>query len=480
MGSGKSIASMVKLFLNAMEQPVQQDNIIRARSAIIRNTGPMLRTTTISSWLDWFPEHVFGPMVWQPVTKHIVRIGNLEWEVLFIPLDKPSDVKRLMSLELTSAFVNEGRYVPKDIVDGVTGRVNRYPAERHGGVVNPMTIIDTNSPEEDHWIPIMSGETDAPDWMNEEERLTLIKPKNWKFFSQPSAMNEIRADGRLIGYDLSDVRENGRHTAGNYYPQLITGKSRRWIKVLVMNELGTEEELRLVYPDFDVDTHVAKETLQPINGHTVYVGMDFGLTPAVTIGQKVGDRWRILREVIGDNMGAKRFAPHLRGTLSLLNLQERGCPVKVFGDPAGDDRGQADEKTPFQILRKAGIKIFPAPTNDIELRVGAVENALTRMVMGQSGLLIDPSCRTLLAGFKGKFNYPKRGTVNGAEIYDDKPTKNAYSHVQDAAQYMMLGAGEGRDQIAAKSSRSGRAKSSFNVFDRMKGRQPMRGRSSVR
>jgi hypothetical protein len=53
------------------------------------------------------------------------------------------------------------------------------------------------------------------------------------------------------------------------------------------------------------------------------------------------------------------------------------------------------------------------------------------------------------------------------ERFDDKPDKNMYSHIHDALQYLMLGAGEGRALISGqKPLRAFNAKSEFDVFAR--------------
>ena len=64
------------------------------------------------------------------------------------------------------------------------------------------------------------------------------------------------------------------------------------------------------------------------------------------------------------------------------------------------------------------------------------------MVEGKPALLIDRRCPQLIKGFEGGYAY-KRMEVSG-ERYADKPDKNMFSHVHDAAQYLFLGAGEGR------------------------------------
>ena len=81
-----------------------------------------------------------------------------------------------------------------------------------------------------------------------------------------------------------------------------------------------------------------------------------------------------------------------------------------------------------------------------------------------SGILIDPKCNNLIKGFDGGYHY-RRMQVSG-ERYDEKPNKNRFSHVHDALQYMLLGAGEGRSlTIGNKTSKPRVAKRDFNVFD---------------
>ena len=116
--------------------------------------------------------------------------------------------------------------------------------------------------------------------------------------------------------------------------------------------------------------------------------------------------------------------------------------VYIYGDPAGDFRAQTDESTPFHILRGAGLKAFPAPSNSVDLRLESVSSQLTKMVEGKPAFLIDRRCQQLIKGFEGGYQY-KRMEVSG-ERYADKPDKNMYSHIHDALQYMMLGAGEGQ------------------------------------
>ena len=55
VGSGKSVACCIEIFRRALAQKKSPDGIRRSRVAIVRNTNPQLRTTTMKTWLDWFP-----------------------------------------------------------------------------------------------------------------------------------------------------------------------------------------------------------------------------------------------------------------------------------------------------------------------------------------------------------------------------------------------------------------------------------------
>jgi len=463
VGSGKSVGCCIEVFRRALQQKPNKDGIRRSRWAIIRNTNPQLRTTTIKTWLDWFPEDDWGRFHWSVPYTHWIKQADLELEVIFLALDRPEDVKKLLSLELTGIWINEAREVPKSIIDACTMRVGRFPSMREGGPSWHGVIADTNAPEEDHWWPIMSGEVPVPDHIPMEQARMLVKPDNWSFYVQPAGMVEEQNDnGSVIDYKPNNKAENAKNMLKSYYPNLIRGKTKSWIDVYVMNRLGSIQEGKPVYPSFLSETHIAKEEIPIADGVPLYIGIDFGLTPAAVFGQKVRGRWFIQSEIVAIDMGIVRFAELLRQEIATRfgNLE-----VNIYGDPAGDFRAQTDESTPFQILRGAGLKAFPAPSNSVDLRLESVSASLNKMVEGKPAFLIDRRCASLIKGFEGGYSY-KRMEVSG-ERYADKPDKNMYSHIHDALQYLMLGAGEGRNLISGqKQARSFNARVDFDVFNR--------------
>ncbi len=341
-------------------------------------------------------------------------------EVLFRALDRPDDAKKVLSLELTGAWVNEAREVPKGIIDALGDRVGRFPSQRDGGWTWRGLMLDTNPPDDDHW------------WyrLAEEER-----PKGWEFFSQPPGLIEV--DGQ---WKTNVEAENLANLEQGFYETRAAGKTRDHILVYYCNQYGFVKEGKPVYPEYLDRVHCSPDILAPIKGLTIYVGIDFGLTPAAVFGQKtVSGQWRWIDELVTEDMGAVRFAeilgPIIRNTYA-------GFGFEIYGDPAGDDRAQTDETTPFQILQAREIPVSAAPSNDPVIRREAVAMALNRMVDGRPGLLISPKCKITRKGMAGGYHY-KRVQVAGDERYRDKPNKNRFSHPCEAAQYMMLGAGEG-------------------------------------
>ena len=464
VGSGKSVGCCVEVFRRALAQEKGPDGRRRSRWAIIRNTNPQLKTTTIKTWLDWFPESDWGKFIWSVPYTHHIKKGELDLEVIFLALDRPEDVKKLLSLELTGIWINEAREIPKSIIDACTMRVGRFPSMREGGPTWTGVIADTNAPEEDHWWPIMSGEVPIPDHIPREQAKMLVKPDNWRFFTQPPGMlEEKNKEGEIEGYVPNPDAENKSNMMKSYYPNLIQGKTKSWIDVYVMNRLGHIQDGKPVYSMFAPDIHTAKEEIPIAAGQPVYVGVDFGLTPAAVLGQKVRGRWFLQSEIVAIDMGIVRFAEVLRNELATRFFAT--SEAIIYGDPAGDFRAQTDESTPFHILRGAGLRAFPTHSNSVDLRIEAVSSQLTKMIEGKPALLIDRRCTTLIKGFEGGYAY-KRMEVSG-ERYNDKPDKNMFSHVHDALQYMMLGAGEGRALMSnQKPAMPTVAKRDFDVFNR--------------
>jgi hypothetical protein len=440
VGSGKSVGCCVEIFRRAAMQAPAPDGIRYTRFAVIRNTQPELKTTTIKTWLDWFPEDQWGKFNWSPPFTHHIRVGDIDCEVIFLALDNDDDVKKLYSLELTGGWCNEVRFMPKIIVDVLTQRVGRYPSARIGGPSWYGVIMDTNSMDPDHWYPMVSGDTPIPDDMPEEEALMLQRPDDWEFFTQPPAMFEVKdVDGRTVAWKLNKNAENLAALPEGYYERQIQGKTRSHILRDVGNQIVVVKEGRTVYARASELIHFSTTKLPIIPNHPLVVGLDFGLTPAACWGQTLHGRWLIQGEMTTQRSGIKQFAEALK---PLLLSRYPGCHITIWGDPAGEQSAQTDEQTPFLILGAAGLIAYPASTNDFTIRVETVNGVFARTVDdAKPAILIDPDCRHLRKAVSGGYHYPLIKSA-GTTRYAERPAKNMSSHIAEALQYLLVGAGE--------------------------------------
>ena len=429
-GSGKSVGCCVEIMRRISEQQPQADGKRRSRWVVVRNSYRELQDTTIQTFHDWFPEELGE---WRKADMmQTINVGDIEAEILFRSLDKPQDIRKLLSLEITGAWINEAREIPYAIVKAVIGRLGRYPARRDGGPTWTGLIMDTNPPDTDHW------------WYRkfEEER-----PDDWEIFHQPSG--------------LSMDAENVENLPERYYERMMAGADPAWIDVYVHGKYGFVQDGKPIYPEYNDHIHTLEEEppiLKPMPGRPgqILVGVDYGLTPAAVIGQQAADGQLIIHdELVTEDMGAVRF-----GELLAAKLRQEwpGYELSGWDDPAGEQRVQTDEATPNRIMRDKGVPLTPAYTNDFTIRREAVAGMLTRLTMsGQPSLVISPKCRVLRKAMAGQYRY-RRLQVTGQDKYADKPDKNEFSHVAEALQYLCVGIGEGRTVLASSAPTSIRAR----------------------
>ncbi len=426
VGSGKSSACVMEILRRAIEMPRGADGKRRSRWVIIRNTYATLRDTTRKTFEQWIPDAICKWYETEFTAE--LEFDDVHAEVMFRALDRPVDVKKLLSLEITGAYVNESKEVPKAICEVLQTRIGRYPAKKDA--VTPENPdgrfwsgiwMDTNPPDSDHWLYRLFEET---------------KPEGFALWKQP--------DG------LSASAENLENLPAGYYARLCSGKDQDWVNVYVRGQYGFVKDGRPVYPEFNDAVHVGPVTL--LEGETLYLGMDFGLTPAAVLAQRDprDGQWQFFDELVSDSLGAVSFSRELA---RIIKTKYAGRPVRGWGDPAGAQRSQVDERTPFDVVQAAGLPVDPAPTNDFMLRREAVAGLLTRLtVLARPAIVIDPACRVLRKGMAGAYVF-KRIQVSGDERYRDVPEKSSASHVAEAAQYLCVG--EGEDDRAIHGTRGG-------------------------
>ncbi len=423
-GSGKSTLSITEIVTRACGMPVWSSGRRRSRWGIVRNTSGELSSTTLATWLAWFEELGDVRKRQKPIMtyEHSFNDGHgiVELELLFIALDRPEDVRKIKSLELTGCYINELSEVPKAALAHMKGRVNRYPSkafcQEHywSGI-----IADTNPPEDDHWIF-----KDFEEFSFEHHRL----------FKQPPGLIK-NDDNKWVRNPNAD---NASHLPDNYYEMLAEGQSQEFIKVFCLGEYGSVGFGKRVYPEFNPDFH-AVETLTAIQGEKLILGWDFGLTPACVVMQlSARGQLLVLKEYVGDGMGIRTFADSI--VIPSIAKDFPYCKVGMsVADPAGNARNEiVEEMSCIGELNSLNVPTTSARTNDIDPRLGSVRYFLNKMVDGKPGLVLDRrNCPTLFKGFVKDYVYA-RVAVSGEERYKDKPNKNMASHPMDALGYGCL------------------------------------------
>lgn len=454
IGSGTSSCSCIKIGMIAAEQRPGLDGVRRSRWAVVRNSYPELKNTTVKTWLDWYPENLYGRFNWAKPMTHMMRWADVECEVLFLALDDPTDVAKLRSFELTGVWFNELEYIDKEIFLEAESRCGRFPAVKDGGPTWDGVIADMNAPSEDHWLPQMTREAPYPDDVPEEKR--DFWPKNedgsnkWGYFVQPPALLELLGGDNktVVGYRENPLAENRNWLKPGYYMEKAEGKSKRWIDSRLRNKITFYASGDPVWPMFNAETHVAPRRLSPVPGVPITVSLDFGLRPSALIGQEVGHRYFFIDEFRMYGVSSPTFAPALKKHLS---SRYPGYAMEFTGDPKGGDKTQAAERTSFEIFAGLGMVVRPPPglkNNHLETRLQAFESALNRNYNGMPVVVICPEgCPTFIGALSGKYELKK---VDGEAV----PVKNKWSDIADCGQYWVLFKGEGDTMIGTASGRS--------------------------
>ena len=419
VGSGKSSACCWELFRRACTQAPDNNGVRRSRWLIIRNTYAELKHTTLKTFQDWFPPHLFGgSFTATPPMVQVMAFADVHAEFIFLALDHDADVRKLKSFECTGAWVNEASEVSWQAIRTLVERCGRYPSKRDGGASWRGIIMDTNPPHDGHW------------WFKKFEE---EQPEGWAVFKQPSG--------------LSPDAENTENLPSDYYQQIVaaSGGDQDLVDVMVHGKYGA---IKVGHPVFghvwDERLHVAEPT-PPDKHKPVIIGLDFGLTPAaVFLQQKPNGVWHCYGELVPEGvMGAEQFAPVLAEVMA-TNF-EREQPFILWGDPAGGQRNQADARTAFDVFKGYGLMVRPAPTQNLSDRLAAVRTVLARRLGSDDatygGMIVSQKCQKLRQALRGGYHY---ATVyqGGSSRPTGQPAKDEHSHIADALQYALCGGGE--------------------------------------
>jgi hypothetical protein len=300
-------------------------------------------------------------------------------------------------------------------------------------------MLDTNPPDTDHWWYTLAERditneknrqmiqsTDEAEAMLRAKGVLAPDQKLFSFYTQPG--------GRSGG------AENLRNLRPGYYEFLSAGKDQDFIKVYVDGEYGFVMDGLPMFPEYKDSFHA--RTFPIVPGVGMRLGLDFGLTPAASMSQRLGNgRWLMQDEFVSERLGIVSIANDLA---KMLGERYPGVKiVSVRGDPSGDSV-TPEESTCFKIMQANGFPFAEkAPTNDPVRRREALAYLLRTVVDGEPAAAVHTRATTMRKGLAGGYNR-RRILVSGETRYRDVPDKNKYSHIVEAWEYDLLSGGEDR------------------------------------
>ncbi len=423
-GSGKTTACLTEIVLRACAMPPGVDGVRRSKWAIIRNTSGQLTSTTLESWLKWFSKLGNVRSRQKPNLEYWHTFndeeGEVELRLIFLPLDLVGARGKLLSLELTGAYLNELSELRSYIMTDLGGRIGRYPwPEGEGQSYWTGIIADTNPPPTDSWI---------------YELFVKKQAQKHRIFIQPPGLTE--KDGT---YKPNIEADNFERLGANYYMRQTYGASKEWINVYCQGKWGILTHGKPVYGTYNDDLH-SSDILNAVEGVPIILGFDFGRTPACVVEQMLPNgQLLLLNEFTSEGIGLEGFLENI--LMPYLTKYYNGFEIEfVTCDPSGSRANDTDEKSCIEVLDKCFDKsiVRPAWSNSIARRLGAVEYTLNRLIDGKAAFVLNRTkCNTIRKGFIGEYCYKKILRRDG-DAYTETPDKNDYSHPHDAHQYVCL------------------------------------------
>ncbi len=434
VGSGKTACCIVELLRRAIEQEPGEDGLRHTRFAVARQTLQQLKATVLKDTQTWLSGGIGEWRVSE--STFIINFQDVRSELILIPLEDAEDQARLLSMQLTACWLSEAIEMDISVLGPISERCGRYPSATHGAPTWYGMIADTNMPS--------LGSA----W----HKFVIEPPAEWDIFFQPSGLADdaenlenLLQTKDTLRLDISDLtREECRTNLAirraqgrKYYERLIglhgenSDRAKRYVKA----EFGDDPSGTAVFRDsFRSSFHVVDQTLL-IPGYPIIIGQDFGRDPWSLICQcDHFGRLIVHEEVPAESIGLEI---HVQRNLKprLLSSKYLGYKIAFVGDPAGSARSTITEESNFDALKRMGLPAFPAPTNDLDPRLRAVEAMLLRQTNGGPTLVINgPNCPTLVRGMGGGYKYGKTKAGQRKPI----PDKNEFSHVADCLEYVSL------------------------------------------
>lgn len=433
------------------------------RGIVLRDTFRQVEKTVLESWVQWFSKGYPGSK-WaggndRPVTHTLRFMGmdgiRMEMITEFAGLNENSIETMMKGREYSFGWLNEVDTHAEGAIDDIEQRLGRYPSAKLLLTAREIAELEEQlgrklyAPRERMAMAI--GDMNAPtiDNWTYKTLVTERKPDR-AFFQQPS--------GR------SNDAENLFNLEDGYYQRIVENQEEHFIRRMVDNEFGYSRAGKAVHPSFDHRRHVAASPIAFNPNLDLYIGVDAstaGLSPAAMFGQ-VPTRIQFINELFVDTgCGPARFGEALQRKMQEDYPNVPRHRVKLFFDPAAEGGAdtEAGQSNALQIISSyLGVpgRIPGNGSNELSLRLGAVDAELRGYIEPNTSLLISPTCPLYIAGIAGQYRFKKKPSSATNEYEDLPEKKHPVSDIQDAGQYCILGIRGNRVQQNITSGQQGR------------------------
>jgi hypothetical protein len=444
LGSGKSVAACLRIMRHAQEQkPSPLDGLRKTRWAIVRDSYPDLKRTTIRTWVDTFPE---------PSTAGSSGASRQATRSHPIP-------RRRRPARCRLPGARQARRHPEAPLRRIHRRlVQRAFLHRQGAVRRgdqsrrPLPEALRRRPDMawDHLRHQPAGRGSLarhadrpgrpPPGLSESEMEEWTWPPTWGFHMQPPALIEVLdKHGNVLAMTSIRVPRTSRTCSDKYYANQIASKSP------VVDRQPADgprhPRRRGLARLSDVSSRIPRQRRGAATrwrSREVLVALDFGRMPAALFSQEVGTKVFIQHELQGSMRPPTSFAPRSRPcSRSITRL-----PFRFVGDPKAE--GPRPGQRPDRVRGVRGLRHEgePAPVrnNSIEERVEAVSFALNDNPSGNPNLVSSRRAAERPSS-DGRPILQREGRDRRAEADQG----NKYSHLCNACRIQaILGRGVGR------------------------------------
>ncbi len=393
VGEGKSTALAWSSFYHMKHNP-------GAEHVFIRDTYENISKTTMKTFFEWFPPGIAGTFN-QSKKEFTWAEGMGKGSVVFIGMDDPGDVSKLLSWVLGGIFVDEpapamgSRGVSEEVFDIGMQRL------RQAGMSWYPFKLATNNPDEEHWT-------------------------YKRFVGEDAEINDFRLWQPQKPENMANLPEG-------YYEKIRRVNAHRpdLIRRFVDGEFGFQQEGAPVTPQWSDRLHLALG-LSPVRGREVHMLWDFGHNPTCIITQRTNlGFWNILHSFVGEGIGVEEL---IEGeVIPVLTERFSKSALRHIGDPMGrtGDQSSVRRSAVRSIKEKLGGTWRDGPVR-WEERKNPLQAVLTKTIQGTGLVQVDRvNARHVWHALRGGWHYHKASTGT----LSMEPKKDIHSHPGDAIAY---------------------------------------------